>query len=136
MGVTVVDAGVMIAVLNQGDAHHTVAKRRLREARDRGDRLVLPASTYAEMMVSASRAGEEAVKTVDALVDGVPMTIEAIGRSVAAKAAHLRARHGRALRLPDALVLATADVLGADRVLTTDADLQARGVAVDLVGVG
>lgn len=133
MGVTVVDAGVMIAVLNQEDAHHVVARRRLGEARDQGDRLVLPASEYSEMLVSAHRAGDAAVRTVDALVDGMPMTVEAIGRTIAAKAAHLRARHGRALRLPDALVLATADVLAADRVLTTDADLKGRGVDVDLI---
>lgn len=133
MGVTVVDAGVMIAVLNKEDAHHALARLRLGEARDRGDQLVLPASAYSEMLVSANRAGETAVRTVDALVDGMPMSVEAIGRPIAAKAAFLRARYGRALRLPDALVLATADVLGADRVLTTDADLKGRGVDVDLV---
>ena len=70
------------------------------------------------------------------MVDAMPSTVVPIDRRIAAKAARLRARHGRALRLPDALVLATADVLRADRVLTTDAGLQARGVAVDLVGVG
>jgi hypothetical protein len=36
--------------------------------------------------------------------------------------------------LPDALVLATAEVLGADRVLTTDAGWPDTEVAVRIVG--
>lgn len=134
MGVTVVDAGVVIAVLDELDAHHGAARAGLNRARDRGDRIVLPASAYSETLVSASRAGDPAVRIVDGLVDGLPMTVESIGRTIAASAARLRAQHGRALRLPDALVLATAQVLGADRVLTTDTDLQGRGVAVELIG--
>jgi predicted nucleic acid-binding protein len=133
MGVTVVDAGVVIAVLDEGDAHHAAARAGLDEARGRGDQIVLPASAYSEILVSASRAGDAAARIVDAVVDGLPMTVEAIGRTIAASAARLRAHHGRALRLPDALVLATADILGADRVLTTDADLIGRGVDVELI---
>jgi predicted nucleic acid-binding protein len=53
-----------------------------------------------------------------------------------ASAARLRAQHGRVLRLPDALVLATAAVLGADRVMTTDTDLEGRGVDVELIRGG
>lgn len=134
MGVTVVDARVLIAVLDETDAHHAAARAGLAEARRRGDHLVLPASAYSEALVSANRAGDAAVSIVDALIDGLPMTVEAIGRSIAASAARLRAQFGRALRLPDALVLATAGVIGADGVLTTDADLQGRGVHVELIG--
>jgi predicted nucleic acid-binding protein len=133
MGVTVVDAGVVIAFLDERDVHHAAARAGLDEARDRGDLIVLPASAYSETLVSASRAGDAAVRIVDALVDGLPMTVEAIGRAIAGSAAGLRAHHGRGLRLPDALVLATAQVLGADRVLTTDSDLQGRGVDVELI---
>lgn len=38
---------------------------------------------------------------------------------IATRAAVLRARH-HTLRLPDALIIATADTTGADRLLTTD----------------
>lgn len=133
MGLTVVDAGVVIAVLDERDAHHAAARVGLDEARGRGDQFVLPASAYSEMLVSANRAGDASKRIVDALVDGLPMSVEAIDRIIAASAARLRAQHGRVLRLPDALVLATAQVLGADRVLTTDADLKGRGVDVELI---
>jgi hypothetical protein len=46
----------------------------------------------------------------------------------------LRATHGNRLRLPDALVLATAGVLEADRVATTDARWPEIGVPVDVIG--
>ncbi len=37
---------------------------------------------------------------VDAVVDGLPLSIEPIDRRIAASAAALRASHGRSLRLP------------------------------------
>ena len=73
MGLTVLDAGIVIAALDASDAPHGASLQALRE------------------------------------------------REVAREAAALRARHGRALRLSDALILATATVAGADQVLTTDA---------------
>jgi hypothetical protein len=45
----------------------------------------------------------------------------------------LRARHGTRLRLPDALVLATALHLAADRAVTTDAGWPRAGIHVDLL---
>lgn len=133
MGLTVVDAGVIIAVLDASDAHHAKAKLALHEVNERGDQLVLPASAYAEALVAPSRAGDAAVAAVDRLLDDVPITVEPASRAIAAAAAGLRAVHGRALRLPDALVLATAILLKADRVITTDAKWPAAGVAVDVL---
>ncbi len=133
MGLTVLDAGVLIAILEQTDAHHGSARRAVAEARSRGDRLVLPAAAYAEVLVNPSQRGAEAVATVDAFVDALPAPIEPITRDIAAAAAMLRARHGRALRLPDALILATARIMGADRVITTDSRLPETEVAVDVV---
>jgi hypothetical protein len=48
------------------------------------------------------------------------MRIEPISAPIARRAAQMRSR-GPALKLPDALVLATGDVLGASAVLTADA---------------
>ena len=117
----VLDAGVVIAVLDATDVHHQAAREALSAALLDPVELVLPASAYAEVLVAPSRAGAAAVATVDAFIDGLPARIEPTSRAIAASAAALRARHGSALRLPDALVIATAEVLRAERVLTTDA---------------
>ena len=74
MGLTVLDAGVVIAGLDADDAHYAAAAQALGAALD---------------------------------------------REVARRAATLRARHP-SLRLPDALVIATAVELDADHLLTTD----------------
>ena len=134
MGLTVLDAGVVIAVLDGGDAHHAASVRVLREARDRGDGLVLPASAYAECLVSPSRSGPAAIATVDRFLDALPARVEPASRAIAAAAAALRAAHGPALRLPDALVVATAMVLDADRVVTTDSRWPALPVTVEVIG--
>lgn len=61
------------------------------------------------------------MRRVDAFLADLPADVEPITRQVAGRAAELRARHGGRLRLPDALVLATALHLRADRVVTTNA---------------
>ena len=78
MDLTVLDAGVVIAILDAADGHHLGA--------------------------------------------------------TAAVAAELRSRNGNRLRLPDALVVATAIVLGAGRVVTTDGRWPDLPVRVDVVG--
>lgn len=134
MGLTVLDAGVVIAVLDAGDAHHAAATRALADARDRGDHLVLPASAYAECLVSPSRSGPAAVATVDQFLEALPARVEPATRAIGAAAASLRAEHGPSLRLPDALVVATAAVLEADRIITTDARWPALAVRVEVLG--
>lgn len=120
MGLTVLDAGVLIAALDASDAHHARAVAALKEARDSGDHLIVPASAYAEALVGPSRSGADSVAVVDAFLDGLPAVVEPASRAIARFAAALRAAHGRSLRLPDALVLATASVLEADLVVSTD----------------
>ena len=119
MGLTVLDAGVVIGILDAGDAHHVAARRVLRVALERGDQLVLPASALAETLVGPSRVGPRAVEVVQRLLDRLPVTVEPIDEEVALEAAATRAAHP-SLRLPDALVIATASLLGADRLVTTD----------------
>ncbi len=53
MGVTVLDAGVVIALLERRDVHRPAARSALADARDRGDRIILPASAYSEALVGA-----------------------------------------------------------------------------------
>lgn len=133
MGLTVLDAGVVIAILDASDVHHAAAAEAVTSARQRGDTLVLPASAYAECLVSPYRRGIEAVAVVDSFVDALPARVEPASRTIASAAAELRARHAGALRLPNALVIATALVVGADRVTTTDAGWPALPVPVEVV---
>lgn len=134
MGLTVLDAGIVIAALDASDAHHGASVQALREARESGDALGIPASAYAEALVGPSRRGDEAVATVDAFLDALPAAVEPATREVARAAAALRAKHGQRLRLPDALVLATAVVVAADQVLTTDGGWPETEVIVEVVG--
>ena len=133
MGLTVLDAGPVIAVLDASDAHHRAAVQAFAAARERGDVLVLPASAYAECLVAPCRRGPEVAGVVDSFVDALPATVEPISRAIARAAAELRARHAAALRLPDALVVATAVVLRADRIVTSDAGWPALPVHVEVV---
>jgi predicted nucleic acid-binding protein len=111
----VIDTSVVIAHLNPNDALHQAATRTLLS--HAADDLRLPASAYAEALVDPARTGrlDEARDAFTALrLDIVP-----VDRELAERAASLRARE-RNLRLPDALVLACGDLLGADAVLTAD----------------
>ncbi|MCU0506117.1 MAG: type II toxin-antitoxin system VapC family toxin [Chloroflexi bacterium] len=134
MALTVLDAGVVIAVLDGSDVHHAAATLAVAAAMDRGDDLVLPASAYAEVLVAPHRRGPEAVATVNAFLDALPASIEPATRAIAARAAELRAAHGTALRPPDTLVIATVLALGAERVVTTDARWPVVAVPVEVVG--
>jgi len=134
VGLTVLDAGIVIAVLDGEVAHHEAGRAALGDVLERGDRLVLPASAYAEVMIGPSRRGQDASAMVDAFVDALPALVEPATREIARSASALRAQHGRSLRLPDALVIATAAVLGADVVLTTDIGWPDTGVLVNVVG--
>lgn len=134
MGLTVLDAGVVIAFFEDTDTHHEAAVVRMRLAIEGGDDLVLPASAYAEVLVGPIRRGDAAVASALQFVDDVPLRIESATRDVAETTAHLRARHGSRLRLPDALVIATAQRLQADRILTTDGRWPPVDVAVEVIG--
>jgi predicted nucleic acid-binding protein len=133
VGLTVLGAGVVIALLDATDAHHVAAIAAVTTARDRGDTIMLPASAYAECLVAPYRRGEDAVAVVDGFIDVLPAHVEPADRSIAAAAARLRAVHGPALRLPDALVIATSLVRGGDRILTTDARWPAVAAGVEIL---
>lgn len=114
----VLDASVVIAFRDPADAHHARAVAALTSHRH--DDLVLPVSAYSETLVVPARAGPAALATFERLFDESPIRVAAIMREIGRAAAQLRARHP-SLRLPDALVIATGEVLGADVVLTADA---------------
>ncbi len=118
MGLIVLDAGVLIGVLDRNDTHHLPATAALRATEESSTRLALPVSALAEILIGPTRRSPEAVAVVDGLIAALTIDLVAIDEQVAREAALLRARSG--LRLPDALVVATAIVIRADRLLTTD----------------
>jgi predicted nucleic acid-binding protein len=119
VGLIHLDAGVVIGLLDADDTHHLPASEALAASLRSGDRLAMAASALAECLVGPSRRGERAVATVTDLFDRLPIDIVALDAATARRAAALRARHA-ALRLPDALVIATACERSADQLVTTD----------------
>ena len=120
MGLTVIDAGVLIGFFDESDAHHLGASKELANARQRGDQIAVPASALAESLVSPARDGEPSITAVREFIERLPLAIVELDSDVALVAARLRARHGQKLKLPDALVVATALRHGADVLVTTD----------------
>ncbi len=119
MGLIHLDAGVVIGFLDADDAHHPAARELLVRAADEGDHLALAASALAECLVGPARHGDGAVDVVRTLIERLPAEVVHLDTETATAAARLRARH-RSLRLPDALVIATAATGCADRLVTTD----------------
>lgn len=117
MALVVLDASVVIAFLDATDRHHEAAVAALSAVRT--DELVLPASAYAESLVGPFRRGGAASAKVEGFVAEFAMRIEPLSADIARSAAFLRARHS-GLRLPDAFVLATGELLRAGRILTAD----------------
>jgi predicted nucleic acid-binding protein len=101
----ILDASVLIGLLDSADAHHAKAVEDV-EAADRARRrLLVPASAYGEALVAFAR--EDRVGDARQAVASMGMTIAPLTATIAEHAAELRARHDR-LRLPDAIVLACA----------------------------
>jgi PIN domain nuclease of toxin-antitoxin system len=116
VAVVVLDASVVIAFLDANDTHHAIAVEALGALM--ASDAVLPASAYAEVLVEPWRRGAHVVAQVRTFTADFGIRIEPLTAEVAERAARLRAQH-RSLRLPDALVLATAEALDA-HVLTSD----------------
>jgi len=111
MGLTVIDAGILIGFFDASDAHHLGAKRELANAQQRGDQIAIPASALAEALVSPSRHGESSVTAILEFIERLPVVVAELDIDTAVVAARLRARHGQKVKLPDALVIATPSTL-------------------------
>jgi predicted nucleic acid-binding protein len=101
----ILDAGVLIGLLDTEDGQHDRAVDEIDQA-DRADRqLLTPASAYSEALIAFARAGR--VSDAREAIIGMGITVVPLTAPIAERAAELRALHD-SLRLPDALVLATA----------------------------
>lgn len=116
MGALILDASVLIGLLDTADSHHRAAVDDVEAADLAGERLLVPASAYSEALVSFARVRR--ISDAREAIAGMGIVVTPMTSSTAEMAAELRATHDR-LRLPDAIVLATARELEA-RLLTYD----------------
>jgi predicted nucleic acid-binding protein len=119
MAALILDASVLVGLLDDAHDHHEQAVADVERADRRGDDLVAPASAYSECLVAFARARrlDDARSALAAMgIVVAPMTAV-----IAELAAELRATHD-SLRLPDALVLATSRESGG-KLLTYDSRL-------------
>lgn len=120
MGRVILDSSVLLGLLDPGDALHTSARRAVVSKQQDGHQLAVPASVLSACLVRAHRHGNSSTAAeVEKAVDHIAADVVPLDRRIARVAAALRAQQ-KALRLPDALVIATATATGAFAVLTGD----------------
>lgn len=132
MAALVLDASVVIGFFRAADVHHNRVRAALASAGERGDRFVLPASVLAESMVGRYRFDPGSAEPARSKIVDLFGPVRVVDEEVALTAARLWATH-RALRLPDALVIATGVVEEAT-VLTCDQRWAAVDGRVRVVG--
>ena len=111
MGALILDASVAIGLLDVADAHHARAVDDVEAADQNRKPLLIPASAYSEALVAFARAGR--VREAREAIAAMGISVAPLTATIAETAAELRARHDH-LRLPDAIVLATACALEAE----------------------
>ncbi|MDA8357121.1 MAG: PIN domain-containing protein [Actinomycetota bacterium] len=105
MGTLILDASVLIGLLDDADDHHQRAVDDVEAADEASSDLVAPVSAYSEAMVAFARVGR--IRDAREAIAAMGIRVSPLDARTAERAAELRARHDR-LRLPDAIVLATA----------------------------
>jgi predicted nucleic acid-binding protein len=116
MGLSVVDASVLIAAIDERDVCHRAAARELTMARKQHD-LLLPAVAFSEALVIPYSLGMTQGRAVERRL-GALGRVEPVTDRIASRAAQIRAK--REVKLPDALVLATGLEVRAHEILTFD----------------
>lgn len=111
MGALILDASVLIGLLDAGDPHHDRAVDDVEAADQHQQTLLIPASAYSETLVAFARA--DRVSEAREAIAAMGISVAPLTATMAETAAELRARHER-LRLPDAIVLACARDLEAE----------------------
>jgi predicted nucleic acid-binding protein len=120
--VALLDSVAVAGFLDRDDAFHVAADARVRELAGR-ETLIVSVITYAELLTGAGRGHHEQT-AVRGFFDQLIDTICEVDRPVAERAAELRL-HTPSLKMPDALILATADLANAGLVVTGDDRWQA-----------
>jgi predicted nucleic acid-binding protein len=103
----VLDSDAVVGFLDRNDALHASADTAIRDLAGR-ERLLVSAVTYAEVLTGA-RLGHHDEKRVKGFFRDLISDVLPVDEHVADVAADLRARR-KSLRMPDAMILATAEI--------------------------
>jgi predicted nucleic acid-binding protein len=115
----VLDSDAVVGFLDRGDALHDAASAAIGDL-VREQRLVVSAVTYAEVLTGA-RLGHHGEEQVRGFFARLISEVLPVDTTVADKVAELRSRV-KSLRMPDALILATAETNpDVDLIVTGDA---------------
>lgn len=113
---SVLDASVLIALLDEADAGRPIAREAV--ARSQADHeLLIPVTAFSESIVAPYRRSSQDGQRAEAALAALGRLVD-VTRDIASRAAQLRA--ARQIKLPDALILATALHVTADQILTLD----------------
>lgn len=113
------DTNVIAGLLNPDDALHGHARDAVRRWEDKAASFAISVITWGELRVGAVRRGAEAERMLGAFRAAVIDRIIEVDEATAESAALLRAAD-LTIRIPDALIIATAREAGADALLTAD----------------
>lgn len=131
----VLDSAAIVAFLDRDDALHASAANAI-GAMVTEQRLLASVVTFAEVLTGVGLLHHDDAPVRGFFADLIAEILP-VGIATAERAAELRAGH-RSLRMPDALILAAADIHpDVDALLTGDADFAAVGgvsYRVDLLG--
>jgi predicted nucleic acid-binding protein len=131
--VVVLDVGTLAALWDPGDGHHQAVVSAVRGLRDSRAKFVVPSTAFAEVLVAAVRQGDGHLRMRLEQIRaafGVPHPVDL---RVATTAARLRAAH-QEIRLCDAVVVATARLVGATEIVTVDPRWQTVDTRVRVIG--
>lgn len=113
---SVLDASVLIALLDEKDVGRPVARAAVDEAKRDHD-LLIPITAFSESIVAPYRRSQRDGERAEAALAALGRLVD-VSRDIASRAAQLRAT--RQIKLPDALILATALHVAAGQILTLD----------------
>jgi toxin FitB len=120
VGALILDASVLIGLLDREDPHHNRAVDEVEAANGAERELMAPASASSEALVAFARV--DRLADASEAIGAMGLTVAPLSARIAQDAAMLRASQS-SLRLPDAIVLATANVLEGE-LLTYDEKLE------------
>ncbi|MGC5015507.1 type II toxin-antitoxin system VapC family toxin [Streptosporangium sp. DT93] len=124
------DTNVIVGLLDPDDVLHGRACEAVRRWDDKAASFAISVITWGELRVGVVRKGVAAERTLETFRVAVIDRIVGVDEATAESAALLRATD-LTIRVPDALIIATAREMRADALLT--ADRKFPGIAPELV---